>query len=1272
MKRALHYTLAGLFLGGVSLNFLGGSSALAASWPQRQRDSQNTGRADFTVPANRQGANFFAALRWQKRAPNSPNEGNLSASSMVFFDGVGPDGADLVVSGYHWPKGVQAMERHTGQFLWNGNPDGGESIGGNTPAFSPDGQTVYVINDDTEHPLMAFAADNGPSSYWHNGADPGWKKLSSFSPKVAPDGRIFANQWNDRPSAGTDSGSAITVTWEAATRLCTCYSRVAIHPAGGKIHVLATGRCGWLGDFDGDTGAELWHVDFGGFTDGDPTVDPVTGRVYLPVGDGSIRIVGVDLQGAPLWSQLAMPVHTYTAGVNHPERAQSSGCLAHDGQTYYFQTVNPDGLGQLYAIHTADGTVKWAYPTGSKGWEHTMSAPIVTPNGVLIVGNNEGGVYFALRDDGTNATLLDTLEVAAGGTAFSSATLASDGLLYLPARLPWTQGNGDGETPTFQVQNLFNAFDLNAVPDIPLPSPAGQTGRALNAAVQLRWQAVSDPAGLFSHYAIYRANAPFTSLDGLTPVMTIPDRLTTNHLDTPLVNGQVYYYFIASIPTAGTGPTTVQSIGGYRPVDETDLQVVSISRTPRFPRYAAEYTTYQITEPSGFGPYIFSAATGLGQDQTPDMPRWPATNDPVTYTATIRNRGGNSWTNAVTGVWQWDDVPVQTNSHAGPLAPDGILTFTLVRPWDGAMHEICFSLSGADARPANNTVTIYSKSVGFLSFVDQSYYDSFTLQSTNYPDAATDDLIDWIQRHMTRFNAMFAAAGSTKRVHYDWLELLPDSAPDPAVNNIEFAIFPFRFYAWEAPSSYRNSGYYRPEEDIDYGYLHEMGHQLGLIDLYQMDLSPERNQVSGLGYTAPDCLMRGCSPFLSTHSALAMSLWQDQAHGYYGQYLYRIPTEVRMRFVSRAGQPLQNATVKMYQLEERPGVGHLITPQIKAQGMTDQDGIFVLPNVPVDPDKVPPLPTGDVLHANPFGYVAVIGANGLLHFRVEHEGMVDYAWLDITEPNVAYYQGQTNQATFERELNLGGPLQRFPPVELTENNAAHWAAWAAGGAAGATTATDDAAHKQVGQTSLKFVTDGGADTYVRYPGAFKAQWDLTGVQTLKVRFFAQNPNLGFQEGSPWIRLWDQEGNYFQYQYYIDGAPADILNDALEQWCAYSIPLDAAPTTVTGWRRTAFGAPDLSRIAALEIHADTWGTGFTLWIDGVSFAPTPAPTMSLTPAPGGLNLCWPATYPVPVLEVAEKVTGPYLPLPVTPVEADGVASVTLPTADGERYFRLRMP
>lgn len=1247
------------------------ATAGRAVWSQRHRDAENTGRADFRVPAERMGADFFNVLRWQKRAPGSPGEGQLSSSAMVFCDGVGPDGADLVVSGYHWPKGVQGMERHTGRFLWNGNPDGGESIGANTPAFSLDGATLYVINDATDHPLMAFPSATGPATFWHNGGDANPHQLGAFSPKVAPDGRIFAHSWDDRPYGGTDSGSAISATWAAAAGLCECPSLPAIWTTPTRTQVLATGRCGQLKAFDGATGAELWSLEYGLATDADPTVDPANGQAYLPVGTDSIKVVGVDAEGTALWSSEAMPVFDWLGGAHPPQRAQSAGCLAQDGRTYYFQTVGPEGNGSLYAINTADGAVKWSYPTASRGWEAQSSSPIVTPNGVLVVGNNEGGAYFALRDDGAHATLLDTLTVAAGGLARGTATLSPDGLLYLPARLPWAQGNGDGEAPTQQTENLFNAFDLNAAPDITLPPPAAQRARPLNAAIELRWSPVADPAGFFSHYAVYRAETPFTSVAGMTPIATLADRLTTTYLDTPLVNGQTYYYFVTSVTTTGRELTAATSIGGYRPYDETDLQVVGLSRTPRLPRYAPEYTYYEVTEPSGFGPYFFSAATGLGLGQTASTPRWPATNEPVTYTATVRNRGSNPWTNVIAGVWQWDGTSVETNSAPGPLAPGAVVTVALVRPWDGAGHDVRFALSGGDARPGNNAISINTKSVAYLSFIDETYYESFRFMATNFAGAVTDDLIDWIQHHMTRFNQMFAAAGCAKRVHYDVLELLPDNAPDPAVETIEFAVFPFRFRASEAPSSYRNSGWYSPGDDIDYGYLHEMGHQLGLIDLYQLDISPEMNLVSGLGYGGPEDLMRSCSPFLSPHSALAMNHWLDQAHGYFGQYLYGLPGEVRMRFVTRDAQPLRGATVKLYQLAERPGLGKVITTQIKAQGLTDNDGVFVLPNVPIDPAKAPPLPTGDTLQANPFGYVAVIGANGVLHFRVEYEGAVDYAWLDITEPNIAFYQGQTNRATFQRTLTLGGPIQRFPPRELTETNAADWVAWALGSASGATAVTDDATRRQVGQTSLRFVTDGGFDTYVRYPGSFNAQWDLTGVSALNVRYYAENPH-GFQEGSPWIRLKDADGNYAQYQYYRDGWPYDLLNEARGAWQSCQIPLDASPTEENGWRRTTFGAPNFSRITALELHADTWDFGFTLWLDGVGFEPTPRPTLTVAPAAGGLAVSWPATHPVPVLEAATQVTGPYVTLPVTPTEAGGLAIVQLPATGTQRYFRLRMP
>jgi hypothetical protein len=188
-------------------------------------------------------------------------------------------------------------------------------------------------------------------------------------------------------------------------------------------------------------------------------------------------------------------------------------------------------------------------------------------------------------------------------------------------------------------------------------------------------------------------------------------------------------------------------------------------------------------------------------------------------------------------------------------------------------------------------------------------------------------------------------------------------------------------------------------------------------------------------------------------------------------------------------------------------------------------------------------------------------------------------------------------ATFERQLSLGGPSQEIPPIDLAEENASNWAAWAQGASG---RVEDDAQRKISGRSSIKFLTDGGFDTYVRYPQSLMARWDLTNAKSLVINFFAENNNLGFQSGSPWIRLKDADGNFFEYQFYRNGGVADILNDARNRWRSYEIPLDASNNVLNGWRRTTFGSPDLSRIQFLEIHSDTWEFGFNLWIDGVSF------------------------------------------------------------------------
>ncbi len=727
--------------------------------------------------------------------------------------------------------------------------------------------------------------------------------------------------------------------------------------------------------------------------------------------------------------------------------------------------------------------------------------------------------------------------------------------------------------------------------DLPLPPPTGQRAYAYNHRVRLFWNAYDGLFGPLDHYAIYRATTPFSDTTGMTPIATLSDPLATQYDDGTAVNGVSYYYAVTIVLLGGGESTRVQAIGPRTPRDETDLQVVSIARTPRYPRYLPTYTQYTITEPSGFGPYIFSAATGLGGGQEPNTPRWPEPGDPVTYTATVRNRGTNIWVGTLGGTWRLDGQVVDQPGRGVSLEPDDTTTFSVVIPWDGASHTVEFTLDISDDRATNNRRAIDTKSVAFLSFVDRTYYEDFREETSQYPAAATDDFLDWLNRHMDRFNQMFADAGCAKRVHFDVLEILADEAPDPAIDRVDFAIFPFRYRAGEG--TLRHSGYWDPAEDIDFGLLHEMGHQLGLIDLYRLDLPAERNEVSASSYFTVPGLMHGVSHFLSQHSANAMNHWLDVAHGYYGQYMYNMPETICLRVLGSDGQPLSGAHIRMYQMVERPGQGQVITDQVKAQGTTGPDGLWTLPNVPIDPALVPPALTGDTLHDNPFGYLAVVGTNGLLLFRIEKDSFVDYAWLDITEVNNAWFAGQTQTAVFDRQVAIGGPVEYYPPADMTEMNAGRWTAWAE---QGSISLADDTSRVQAGAASLRIEATGGFDNAVRYPGDHLASWDLSGVEWIRMWCYAENPNIGFQNHSPWVRLADANG-------FIELRPSsDVLNTAIGRWRRFDIPLAGGG----GWQRTVSGSPDLTAIHAIEIHADTWGAGFTLWIDGLTFDPRPCP------------------------------------------------------------------
>ena len=460
------------------LSLAGALSVQAEQWQMNQKDIWHTGRADYWVPATRLNDTFFDTIVWQKATT-----GRSEGSSMVFYDGVGPDGSDIVCCGYSaGERCVVAVDRHTGAALWKGGPTAGTNIGKDTGAFSNDGSVFYVTTDNAVARCYAWATAVGPGLptaplWWDNGADTADPRtLSTRCPVIAPDGRIFLHWWNNKVFAGTDNGTSITTSWEAAVDYKNCFSDVSLYEDAGQLRVVTTGRGSHVAMFDGAAGTgggQVWFYKTWQNTDATPTIDPDNGNIYVPVGlGGSTYIVGLDKDGNQLagWSAVRVMVYEYLSGTNSPYETNSTGCLSHDGGTYYFQTDSDAGDGLLYAINTADGSVKWTYDTQAKTSSSDRScSPIVTINGVIIVGDNDNGVYFAIKDGTADnpgvPTLIDTLETLEVSTdtyrANFSPTLSVDGLLYLPLRMIWSTTNGDGDVPTGAVANCLTAFSLS-------------------------------------------------------------------------------------------------------------------------------------------------------------------------------------------------------------------------------------------------------------------------------------------------------------------------------------------------------------------------------------------------------------------------------------------------------------------------------------------------------------------------------------------------------------------------------------------------------------------------------------------------------------------------------------------------------------------------------------------------------------------------------------------------------------------------------------------
>jgi hypothetical protein len=128
---------------------------------------------------------------------------------------------------------------------------------------------------------------------------------------------------------------------------------------------------------------------------------------------------------------------------------------------------------------------------------------------------------------------------------------------------------------------------------------------------------------------------------------------------------------------------------------------------------------------------------------------------------------------------------------------------------------------------------------------------------------------------------------------------------------------------WFVAADYRRtSDHYDPAADIDWGMVHEWGHQLGLIDTYRYGVragsvdvqrSDGRPWADSYDFPGGGLMETAWDGTLGEYTAAALERTAGYRRGYYGEYQYDLPQSITLALRDRRDCPVTGATVTFYQ-----------------------------------------------------------------------------------------------------------------------------------------------------------------------------------------------------------------------------------------------------------------------------------------------------------------------------------------------------------------------
>lgn len=468
-----------------------------------------------------------------------------------------------------------------------------------------------------------------------------------------------------------------------------------------------------------------------------------------------------------------------------------------------------------------------------------------------------------------------------------------------------------------------------------------------------------------------------------------------------------------------------------------DLDTLYISRTPKYPGYLPRY---DLKGKEG-QPILVRAGTSepMTREEIAARQMWPKEGERVTYTAVVENKGT---TDSQPFDWAWyvDGMKVAEGKAEKGLKPGERTEFTYVWPWKKERHEIAFWADPmARVRQysyVNDRRTVWTHAKLLVCYVDRVTYDSFA-RSRNF--LGTYSCEDWLQAHADWMNHLYSQSiypktvpeGVQDRMAVDFIGVLEDDA----AHNRRWTKGPPLSEGYDGgwwigrnPDCSKWAAYW------DWGLIHEWGHQMGLTDLYALNIGPENNQIRdakgvplliGRHNIANNTMMHNHGPWVfSEDQAIALNHQIWRRRGYYGDYYYQLAQRNYVKVLDSGGKPVEGAKLRFWQSQADV---HGFGGEPTFAGTTGKDGRFLLPSRPAPEVITYPVGGGGYrLKPNPFGLINVVGGNGVFFVEVVARGQTDYVTFDVTELNVECARQGATDATLALTTQL--PVADAPPA----------------------------------------------------------------------------------------------------------------------------------------------------------------------------------------------------------------------------------------------------